>query len=90
MTPYRSYEGFQIWYIYIIVNFSLRFRIAIGRSGRPSVRQSVGPSVPCYLRTWNMAVFESNKSSNDIMVNHKLNDDEAVVSDVPQLALGIE
>ena len=49
----------------------------------PSVRRSVGPYVPRYFRTTNMAVFEDTKSSNDIMINDTMSDDEVVASDVP-------
>ena len=44
---------------------------------------SVGPYVPCYLRTPNMAVSEGEKSSNDIIINDTMSDDEVVASDVP-------
>ena len=49
----------------------------------PSVRRSVGRSVPSYFRTPNMAVFEGKKSSNDIINNGIMSDDEVVASDVP-------
>ena len=47
------------------------------------VHRSVGPSVPCYFRTTNMAVFEDKKSSNDIINNDTMCDDEVVASYVP-------
>ena len=52
-------------------------------SVRPSVRRSVGPYVPRYFRTTNMAIFEGKRSSNDIMTNDTMSDDEVVASDVP-------
>ena len=52
-------------------------------SVRPSDRPSVRPHVPCYFRTTNMAVFEYEKSSNDIAINNTMSDDEVVASDVP-------
>ena len=53
-------------------------------SVRPSVRRSVRPYVPCYFRTTNMAVFEGEKSSNNIIVSDTMTDDEVVASDLPQ------
>ena len=47
----------------------------------PSVPLSVGPSVPCYFKTANMAVFEGIKSSNDIQYN-TMSDDGVAASDV--------
>ena len=56
-------------------------------SVRPSVRPSVGlsvrRSVPCYFRTTNMANFEDKKSSNDVINNDTISDDEVVASYVP-------
>ena len=49
----------------------------------PSVRRSVRPYVPRYFRTTNMAAFEDKKSSNDIIINDTMSDDEIVASDVP-------
>ena len=53
----------------------------------PSIRRSVGPSVgpPVlrYFRATNMAVFEGKKSSNGIINNGTMSDDEIVASDVP-------
>ena len=46
----------------------------------PSVVPSVSPFVPCYFWTTNMAVFECNKSSNDIITNVTISDDEVVAS----------
>ena len=43
----------------------------------------VRPSVPCYFWTTNMAVFEGEKSSNDILNNNTMSDDEVVTSHVP-------
>ena len=40
-------------------------------SAGPYFRPSVGPSVPRYFRTTNMAVFEDKKSSNDTINNDK-------------------
>ena len=53
------------------------------RRSRPSVRRSVRRSVPPYFRTTNMAVFEGKKSSNDIINNGTMSDDEVVASFVP-------
>ena len=49
----------------------------------PSVRRSVRPSVPSYFRTTNMANFECEKSSTDIINNGTMSVDEVVASDVP-------
>ena len=49
-----------------------------------SVRPSVHPSVPSYFRTPNMAVFEGEKSSTDIVNNGTMSEDEVVASDVPR------
>ena len=49
----------------------------------PSVGPSVRRSVPRYFRTTNMAVFEGKKSSNDIINNDTISDDEVVASYVP-------
>ena len=57
----------------------MRLRISI----RGCVRPSVGRSVPSYFRTPNMAVFECEKSSTDIVNNGTMSDDEVVASDVP-------
>ena len=48
-----------------------------------SVRLSVRRSGPCYFRKTNMAVFECEKSSNDIINNESMSDDEVVASYVP-------
>ena len=62
-------------------------RPSVRPSVHPSVRltvcPSVGPSVPRCFQTTNMAVFEGKKSSNDIIINHTISDDEEVVSAVP-------
>ena len=42
----------------------------------------VRPSVPCCFRT-SLAVFYGKKSSNDIIINDTISDDEVVTSDVP-------
>ena len=44
---------------------------------------SIDPSVPSYFRTTNMADFEREKSSNDIIIDGTTSDDEVVASDVP-------
>ena len=61
----------------------MRLRISIRGRVRPSVGPSVGWSVPSYFRTPNMAVFEGKKSSNDILNDGIMSDDEVVASDVP-------
>ena len=69
----------------------MRLRISIRGYVRPSVRLSVRrsvrwsvvPSVPCYFRKSNLAVFEGKKSSNDILNDSIMSDDEVVASDVP-------
>ena len=50
---------------------------------RISIRGCVRPSVPCYFRVTDMA-FEGKKSSNEIINNDVVSDDEVVASDVPQ------
>ena len=57
----------------------MRLRISIRGRVRPSVR----PSIPCYFRTTNMAIFEDEKSSIDITNNDTISDDEVVASYVP-------
>ena len=53
----------------------------------PTVRRSVGPSlrrsVPCYFRRTKIVVLEGLMSSNDIMNDETMSDDEVVASDVP-------
>ena len=49
----------------------------------PSVCPSVRPSVPSYFRTPNMAIFEGEKSSTDVVNSNTMSDDEEVASDVP-------
>ena len=56
---------------------------SVRRSVGPSVRPSVRPYVPCYFRTMNTAAFDGKKSSNDIIINDTISDDEVVASDVP-------
>ena len=62
----------------------MRLRISIRGRVRPSVRSSVRPYVPSYFRPTNMVVFEGKKSSNDIIINDTMSDDEVVASDVPR------
>ena len=57
-------------------------RISTRGHVRPSVRGFVGRSVPRYFRMLNMAVFECNESSKDIINNDTMSDDEVVASDV--------
>ena len=57
----------------------MRLRISI----RGRVRPSVHPYVPCYFRKTIMAVFEGKKSSNDIINNDTMSDDEVVAFYVP-------
>ena len=45
---------------------------------------SVGPSVRCYFRTTNLAIFRSNKSSNVMIINDITRDNEVIASDVPR------
>ena len=54
----------------------MRLRISV----RGRVRPSVGPSIPCYFRMTNMAVFEGRKSTNDFSNNDTVRDDEVVAS----------
>ena len=61
----------------------MRLRISVRGRDRPSVHRCVGPSVLCYFRTMNMADFEGEKSSNDIINNDRMSDNEVVASDVP-------
>ena len=66
------------------VEFLLIFRCDYeSKSKVMSVRPSLRPSVPCYFRTTNIAVFEGNNSSNDVIIDGTMSDDEVVVSDVP-------
>ena len=57
------------------------------RRSCPSVHRSVGPSVRTYVpsyfeqRIW--PFYEGKKSSNDIIINDRMSDDEIVASDVP-------
>ena len=60
------------------VCISLRARV------RPSIHPPVHPSVLCYFRTTNMAVFDGKKLSNDIQINDTLSGDEVVASDGPR------
>ena len=53
------------------------------KSSCPSVRSSVGSSVPCDFQTTNSAVFEGKNSSNDIIINDTMSADKVVASDVP-------
>ena len=43
----------------------------------------VCPSVPCYFQTTITAIFEGKNSPNDIIINHKMTEDEAVAFDGP-------
>ena len=60
----------------------MRLRISIrGRVRplvRPSVHPSVGPSDPCYFRKTKIVDFVGRKSSNDIINNATMSDDEVV------------
>ena len=61
-------------------------RLSISISGRvgPSEGLTVGPEVrPVLLLLTSMVVFEGKKSSNDIIINDAMSDDEVVASDVP-------
>ena len=49
----------------------------------PSVSPSVRRSVLCYFRMTNMAIFEDKKSSNDIINNDTMGNNEIVASYVP-------
>ena len=51
------------------------------------VRRSVGPSVPCYFRKTKIVDFEDKKSSNDIINNATMSDDEVVASYGPPRSL---
>ena len=48
-----------------------------------SVRRFVRRSVPCYFRKTNMVIYEGKKSSNDIINNDTMSDDQVVASYVP-------
>ena len=61
----------------------LRFEMRLRISVRGCVRPSVGTYVPRYFRTTNIALFEGKKSSNDIIINDTMSDDEQVASYVP-------
>ena len=65
----------------------MRLRISIRGRVRPSVRRSVGPSVPCYFRKTKIVDFEDRKSSNDIINNATMSDDEVVASYGPPRSL---
>ena len=49
----------------------------------PSVRPYVRPYVPCSFRKTIVAVFEGRKSSDEVIINKTMSDDEVVASDVP-------
>ena len=51
---------------------------------RGRVRPFVRRSVPYYFQETNMAVFEGEKSSNEIINNDMISDDEVVASYVPR------
>ena len=53
----------------------------------PSVGPSVRRSVPCYFRKTKIVDFEDRKSSNDIINNATMSDDEVVASYGPPLSL---
>ena len=75
----------QTWaqILYFMSVFLPHFKMQLRISLRGHACPSVGPSVPCYYWTINMAVFESKKSSKDIKINDTISDDEVVASDVP-------
>ena len=54
------------------------FRISKRGRVRPSVGPFVGPYVPWYFRMTNMAIFDGERSSNDIINNDTKSDDDAV------------
>ena len=70
-----------------MVNFQMRLRISIRGRVRRSVRRSVGLSVPCYFRKTKIVDFEDGKSSNDVINNATMNDDEVVASFGPPRSL---
>ena len=76
----QVYDGFSVYMMYIIT-FRCDYPVRISMRG--SVCPTVGPSIPCYFRMMNMAVFECKKSPNDIMKDHMMSDDEVDASDVP-------
>ena len=53
-------------------------------SVRPSVRLSVRPSVKHYFLTIEIKVFEVGKSTDDMINNIVMSDEEEVASDVPR------
>ena len=67
----------------LIVPLRISIRGCVHPSVRPSAHRSIGPSVPRYFPTTNMTVFVGKKSSNDIINNGTMSDDEVVASDVP-------
>ena len=62
---------------------SLKEVVSVGRSVGPSA----GPCMPCYYRTTNVAIFEGEKSSNEIKINDTIINDDVVTSDVPPAEL---
>ena len=61
----------------------MRLRISIRGRVRPSVRRSVRRFVgPALFLNDEYGNFESHKSSNDIINNGRMSDDEVVASDV--------
>ena len=57
--------------------------VSVRRIVRPPVRPSVNPYVPCYFLTKNMAVFEGNKSSNDINISGKRKSEKKKPGEIP-------
>ena len=60
---------------------------SVGWSIRRLVHPSVHSYVQCFFQTTNMAVFENKKSSNNIIINDAMSDNEVVAPDVPRGAL---
>ena len=63
-----------------MIFFQMRLRISI----RGRVRPFVGPAVPSYFWTLNMAALEDDKTLTDIVNNGTVSDDEVVAANEPR------
>ena len=66
---------------------SVIFLDAITHLYKRSVRPSVRRSVPCYFPKMKIVDFEDKKSSNDLINNATMSDDEVVASYGPPRSL---
>ena len=80
-------SGENILLLYYIRHLFLDATTHLYRRSCPSVRRSVRPSVPCYFRKAKIVDFKDGKSSNNIINNATMNDDEVVASYGPPRSL---